>query len=162
MSSQTVIRRPQTTSLRSSRRSRGQVKAVAVDRWDPFMTATRENAPGGGDIVHDKFHVAKDLSQAVDDLRKRELREMSKDDPFLLLATKDLWLTNRENWDEVQRATFAELRSEGLKVGFAWAIKEAFSQFWEYSYEGSAEKFFRRWSFRTASCRAANVRPPIE
>jgi hypothetical protein len=35
--------------------------------------------------------------------------------------------------------------SKYLKAGRAWSIKETFSDFWTYSYQTSAEKFFQRW-----------------
>lgn len=44
-----------------------------------------------------------------------------------------------------QKLRFQELQSMNLKVGRAWAIKEMFAEFWNYSYKGSARKFFRRW-----------------
>ena len=34
---------------------------------------------------------------------------------------------------------------QDLKTARAWAIKENFRWFWEYSYAGNAEKFFTRW-----------------
>lgn len=126
--------------------SRKQIQAVAMDMWDPFMAATRENAPQA-DIVHDKFHVAKYLSKAVDGVRKKEHRELKGADSELLTGTKYLWLTSPTNWSDKQRAAFRSLQAEGLKVGRAWAIKEAFSDFWNYVYEGAATKFFRRWYF---------------
>ena len=125
---------------------RAQIRAVTVDMWDAFMTAARQNV-AQADIVHDKFHVAKYLSKAVDDVRKREHRELKREEIETLTGTKYLWLTNPKNWSDKQKALFKALKGEGLKVGRAWAIKEAFSDFWRYSYEGSAKKFFDRWYF---------------
>ena len=44
---------------------RASVKAVAMDMWPAFMSATRQCVPQA-DIVHDKFHIAKYLGEAVD------------------------------------------------------------------------------------------------
>ena len=127
-------------------KQRAQVRAVAVDMWDAFLTSAKENAPQA-DIVHDKFHVAKYLLKAVDDVRKREHRELKRDKLEILTGTKYLWLTNPQHWTDKQKASFKALKDEGLKVGRAWAIKEAFGNFWSYSYEGSANKFFDSWFF---------------
>lgn len=135
---------------------REKIRAVALDMWDPFMAATRENAPQA-DIVHDKFHVAGYLSKAVDGVRKKEHRELKQEDSELLKGTKYLWLTNPKNWNDKQRESFRALKNEGLKVGRAWAIKEAFSDFWDYTYEQSATKFFARWYFWATHSRLAPV-----
>jgi transposase len=120
------------------------IKAVAMDMWEPFMTATKESVPGA-DIVHDKFHVAKYLGKAVDDVRKKENRELVGEGNEILKGSKYLWLTNPANWTPDQEMIFKILRKEGLKVGRAWAIKEMFSEFWNYVYEKPAGAFFKRW-----------------
>jgi transposase len=125
---------------------RGGIKAVAMDMWDAFMSSTKENV-AQADIVHDKFHVAKYLSKAVDDVRKKENRELAGQGNEVLKGSKYLWLTNPSNWSPDQEMIFRILRKEQLKVGRAWAIKETFSHFWNYVYEKSAEKFFRQWYF---------------
>ena len=30
-------------------------------------------------------------------------------------------------------------------MGRAWALKDMFSELWEYTYEGSAKNFFKKW-----------------
>ena len=45
-----------------------------MDMWQPYMNAVKEIAPQA-DIVHDKFHTAKYLNKAVDDVRKSEVEE---------------------------------------------------------------------------------------
>jgi transposase len=139
-------------------KQRKQIRAVALDMWDPYMAAARNCVPQA-EQVHDKFHVAKYLTKAVDDVRKKEHRELKGVGSELLKGTKYVWLTNRENWSDRQRATFRELREEGLKVGRAWAIKEAFASFWDYAYEGAATNFFGRWYFWATHSR---LKPVIE
>jgi transposase len=123
---------------------RENIKAVAMDMWDAFMTSTKNNVPNA-DIVHDKFHVAKYLGKAVDDVRKKENRELVEEGNEILKGSKYLWLTSPANWTPDQEVIFNILRKEGLKVGRAWAIKEMFSEFWGYVYEKPAESFFKRW-----------------
>lgn len=125
---------------------RSGIAAVAMDMWDPFMEAAQKHAPQA-DIVHDKFHGARYLGKAVDDVRRKEHRDLRGNGSKMLTGTKYLWLTNPANWNDRQHAAFQALKDEGLKVGRAWAIKEAFAQFWDYVYEGAAENFFRRWYF---------------
>lgn len=120
--------------------------AVAADMWEPYLEATRAAVPQAA-IVHDKFHCAKELNKAVDLVRRREHRELKREGDETLVRTKYLWLKNPQNWTEHQREHFDTLKLDTLKVGRAWAIKEAFTQFWDYHYAASARKFFDRWYF---------------
>lgn len=120
--------------------------AVAADMWEPYLEATRAAVPRAA-IVHDKFHCAKELNKAVDLVRRREHRELKREGDETLVRTKYLWLKNPQNWTEHQRERFDSLKLDTLKVGRAWAIKEAFTQFWDYRYVASAKKFFDRWYF---------------
>jgi len=123
---------------------RDHIKAVALDMWEPFINAVEQGLPQA-DIVHDKFHIAKYLGEAVDKVRRAENRNLANQDKDTLKGTKYLWLTNPNNWTEQQQASFNELKDKGLKVGRAWSIKEMFSGLWEYRYEKAARKFFKQW-----------------
>lgn len=122
------------------------VEAVAIDMWAPFINAVEECLPET-DIVHDKFHIVKYLNEAVDKVRRQEHKILNGQGGSVLSGTKYLWLTNPDNWTVKQKSSFKELKDTELKVGRAWAIKEAFGDFWKYSYEKSANKFFRKWFF---------------
>ena len=137
---------------------RAQLQAVAVDMWDPYMASTRQNVPSAA-LVHDKFHVAKALTKAVDDVRKREHRTLLREDCDALKRTKYLWLRNPKNWTPKDEERFDALKNLHLDVGRAWAIKEAFRDFWSYVYREPARKFFRRWYFWATHSR---LRPVIE
>jgi len=62
-----------------------------------------------------------------------------------LVGTKYLWLRRPEDMTSAQRVQFRALLASDLKVARAWMLKERFRQFWEYTYVGSAQKFFARW-----------------
>lgn len=132
------------------------IAACAMDMWEPYMEATRTAAPKAA-IVHDKFHAARELNKAVDLVRRKEHRELKAQGEETLTKTKYLWLKNPKHFTERQRTHFAALQLDTLKVGRAWAIKEAFSEFWSYHYAGPAKKFFDRWYFWATHSRL----PPI-
>lgn len=123
------------------------IVGVAMDMWEPFISSTRENLPGGGGkIVFDKFHIAKHLGDAVDLVRRREHRELLAQDDASLKGTKHMWLRNPDNFALGKwRRFLAFLRSTRLKTARAWALKEEFMTVWNYIYEGAAERHFRRW-----------------
>lgn len=123
---------------------RSGVDAVAMDMWDAFITSTKTHAPQA-DIVHDKFHITKYLNEAVDKVRRAEHKAFMKEDDETLKGAKYLFLKNPANMSDSERERFKGLRMDKLKAGRAWSIKEMFSEFWTYSYQASAEKFFQRW-----------------
>jgi transposase len=96
-------------------------------------------------LVHDKFHVAKHLNEAVDQVRRQEHKQLLAQGDETLKGTRQLWLFNPMHLNPEQATTFKQLIYSGLKVARAWAIKELFSKLWEYVYEGSARRFFKQW-----------------
>jgi len=139
---------------------RKSVQAVAMDMWENYMTAAGIYVPWA-DIVHDKFHCSRELGKGVDSVRKKEHRELKaeNDGDSVLNKTKYIWLKNPDNWTDGQREQFQALKLDTLQVGRAWAIKEAFTDFWDYHYAGSARKFFDRWYFWATHSR---LKPMIE
>src|SRR5690606_19454215 len=112
-----------------SEHQRSQVEAVAMDMWEPFLKATTQRAPHA-EVVHDKFHIASHLNEAVDEVRRKEHKELLSQGDSTLSGTRQLWLFNPENFSPEQSASFAVLRESGLKVARAWAAKELFTRLW--------------------------------
>ena len=127
---------------------RAKIEAVAVDMWKPFI-ASIENTFPQADIVHDKFHVIAYLNEAVDDVRRKEHKELHKNGEDLLKGTRFLWLKNLENLTEQDETTFDSLQKEGLKIGRAWSIAQTFFSIWDYVYEGAARTFFDKLGLLT-------------
>ena len=102
------------------------LQAVAMDMWEPYIGATREGLPDGESrIVFDRFHIMREMTKAVDTVRKQEHREFlgaGVDSP--LTGTKYVWLFSDENRPEYHAETFATLQALNLKVGRAWAIRK--------------------------------------
>ena len=84
------------------------IEAVAVDMWDPFLSAIKENLPNA-EIVHDKFHIVSYLTKAVDEVRRKEHKVLIIDGDDALKGTKYLWLKNPDNWSDKHQKTFKNL-----------------------------------------------------
>ena len=133
---------------------RASIAAVAMDMWEPYIQSVRTHVPGGQTkIVFDKFHIVKHLHEAVDKMRKLEHRLLARGGVKRLTGTKYLWLRRPSELTANQRRTFRLLLGNDLKVGRAWALKERFRQFWDYTYRGAAERFFTRWFWRATHSR---------
>lgn len=142
-----------------SQEQRAGIEAVAMDMWVPYVEATRAHLAGAdGKIVFDRFHVMGYVGKAVDTVRKQEHRQRMAEGDETLTGSKYLWLYSRENLPESRKAEFAALRRTELKVGRAWAIKEALRQLWHYLYPTSGLKFWKRWYFWATHSRLAPIR----
>jgi transposase len=143
----------QKTSLDSYYQSLSQeqlagIKAVAMDMWDPFIASTVAHVPDGrSKIVFDRFHIMKHMTEAVDQVRRKEHRLLRAEGDDTLKSTKYLWLTSEENLTAARAEKLAGLRALRLKTGRAWAIKEELRDLWEYRYKGWALRHWRRWYF---------------
>lgn len=132
------------------------IEAIAMDMWEPYIQSTRAHlAEADSTIVFDKFHVAKHLHEAVDQVRRREHRTLKQADDTRLTGTKYLWLMRPTDMTPKQRATFRTLQQTDLKVARAWTLKERFRRFWDYTYRGAAQTFFARWFWRATHSRLA-------
>ena len=126
---------------------RRALHAVAMDMWEAYIGATRDGLPDGAEkIGFDRFHIMREMTKAVDTVRKQEhraFRRAGADSP--LTGTKYLWLFSDERRPARHAAAFATLQALNLKVGRAWAIKEALRALWTYRHQAAVKRFFTRW-----------------
>lgn len=121
-----------------------QIETVAMDMWRPYIRSTEQHAPQAK-IVFDKFHIAKHLGDAVDQVRRQENRELRRSGDDRLVGSKYAWLKNPHGMSRQQWSAFHTLRTSQLKVARAWAIKECAMGLWHYVSRGWAERMWKRW-----------------
>jgi len=131
-----------------------QVKSISMDMWEAYIRAARDHLPQADEkICFDRFHVASHLNTAVNDVRKREHRELRKAGDDRLRRSRYLWLRNRETMSKAQRDRFEDLRQDALQVARAWAIKETARGLWHYRSRGWALRAWKKWLGWVARCR---------
>lgn len=135
---------------------RATVRAVAMDMWKGFSSACQKVLPQA-EIVHDRFHIAQYLNQAVDLTRRREHRQLTrlsqnegrrtstKVAGSPLNKTKYVWLKNEANLTDKQRALLEALRDSKLETVQVWGAKETFREFFNCTDEKQGEAFFDNW-----------------
>jgi len=131
-----------------------EIESVAMDMCAAYVRSAREHVPGADSkIAFDRFHVARAINEAVNEVRKREHRELSAEGDTTLARTKYVWLTNPENHSQRQGPIFELLKDVGLKVARAWAIKETARGLWSYATRGWALRAWKKWISWAARCR---------
>jgi transposase len=139
-----------------SQEQKEHVEAVAMDMWQAYENSTTKQVPEA-EIVQDRFHIAKYLNEAVDKVRRQEHKLLKGDGDETLKGTKQLWLYSPGNMSDEQWSELEALRFQDLKTSRAWALREHFRWFWEYTYAGNAKKFFSSWYQWASRCRL----PPV-
>lgn len=121
-----------------------QLEGVCCDMWQPYVDVVKARAPKAI-LVFDKFHIVQHLTQAVDQVRRDEIREKGKVHKELMNKTRYIWLKNPWNLTDKQQARLSELEHLNLKINRAYLLKEAFREFWSYTYAGWAKRYLDRW-----------------
>ena len=139
---------------------RGGIEAVAMDMWDPYVDSTKLHLlDAESKIVFDKFHIAKHLGEAVDQVRRQENKQLRAEGDNSLVGTKYDWLRHPANFDPDAWRKFKYLRESNLKTARAWALKETAMTLFSYHYTAAARSFFQRWYSWASRCR---LKPIIE
>lgn len=127
-----------------------RLKVVAMDMWQPYIAATRGMVPGAEEkIVFDKYHVAAHLGGALDQVRRKEQRELREAGDKRLTKTRHLWLSNpgtlNKRLKPEQAERFDDLRSSSLRTARAYALKEAAMEIWDDKTRAAAEASWKWW-----------------
>ena len=120
------------------------IKVICCDMWQPYIDVVEEEIPRATQVF-DKFHLVKHLSEAVDRVRRQEVRELKDKDPEVLKKTRYIFLKNPENLTDKQKVRLADLEKLNLKINRAYLLKEAFRSLWDYRYPAWAESYLDQW-----------------
>lgn len=122
------------------------IEVVAMDMCAAYIKSARKHVPGAeSKICFDRFHVAKILNDAVNAVRKQEIREAAERGEYVPRRTKYVFAQNPENMPQDRRAQFELLKDSSLKAARAWALKDAARRLWKYVQRGWAERMWKRW-----------------
>src|SRR4030042_4086697 len=115
-----------------------------MDMWKPFENATRKHAPKAA-ILYNKFHVLRQLNEAMNKIRKSEYYRLSGEDRKFIKGQKYTLLSHPENLSTDGRKALTTLLAANKRLNTAYVLKEQFGQLWDYQSEAWARKFFDNW-----------------
>lgn len=97
-----------------------KVSAISMDMWKAFIQTAQEILPNAS-IVHDRFHLVKYLNEAIDKVRRREVKQHQD-----LKNSRYALLKNPENLTDRQRIHFEAIADANYEVSKAWQVRENF------------------------------------
>jgi transposase len=121
-----------------------RIELAVMDMWRPFRSSVGKNAPNA-DIVFDKFHIMRHLSDALDQVRRNEYKRLQGEDRNYIKGQRYTLLSNRENLTLDGRKALKKLLAANKRLNTAYVLKESFGQLWSYRTERGARAFFERW-----------------
>jgi transposase len=124
-----------------SKKQLSNIKTVCMDMWKSYMNAVSKSIPQA-EIVHDKFHLIKYLNEAIDKIRRREVKENE-----ILKYSKYTLLKSEEKRTEFQKDLFDEIMKSNLEVAKAHYAKETFkSLFNKHNDDYQAKENLKNWA----------------
>jgi transposase len=118
---------------------------VCSDMWKPYLKVVAKKA---GHALHilDRFHIAKHLSEAIDQVRRAEVHALRRQGRQpVLTKTRWLLLKRREHQTREQRTRLRELVQLNLRAVRAMLLRETFDPFWTYRSVDWAGAFLDEW-----------------
>lgn len=126
------------------------IDAIAMDMCAPYIQSTMLNVPAADTkIVFDKFHIARMLGRAVDDVRRMEVRRLRGIGDDTLVGTRFMWLKHPGTMSRAESREFAALRCRAQRMARAWSLKEALMEILDLTSADRAWEGFEAW-FRWA------------
>lgn len=110
-----------------------------------YISAVKAKAPQAT-LVFDRFHIERHLSEAVNEVRKREFWRRGKEMRDLVRGKKFLLLRRRRRVHWRHRGQLDALLRANRHLLRAYVLKEDFEQFWSYRSRTGAERFLAAWT----------------
>ena len=122
---------------------------VSMDMSPAYIVGAKENLGRQAAIVFDKFHVIAHVNEAVDSVRRAEMRLsgkiVSESSKEILKETRWIWLKNPENLTEKQRAKYRSLEGRNLATAKAYQMRLTLQDIYKIPHQILAKKKLLAW-----------------
>ena len=140
-----------------SEEQRKQIVWACCDMSETYIGAIEDHCPNAT-LVLDRFHIAKALNGAVDEVRKEEWRNAPADKRKSLKGMRWLLFLHYSNRTKKDTRTINALRKGNRRIHRAWVLKDEFDHFWDYKARWAAERFLKRWETTALKSRLEPIR----
>jgi transposase len=116
-----------------------RIKHACIDMSAAFIRGVTDNLTEA-EITFDRFHVMKLLADAIDEVRRAEVKLRPE-----LRGTRYAWGKNAPNLTAKQASVLDTLSSTNLKTARAWRMRLAFQDIYKAHNRDWAEALFDKW-----------------
>jgi len=135
--------RPFFTEEMGRRRCR-TLQVICMDMWAPYAKLVKDHAPKA-QILFDRFHIVKHLNEAVEEVRRSEMRRLSAKEKVPFKRSRWLLLKNPWNLSDDEKERLSTLVRWNTPIVRAYYLKEAFQLFWDYKQPKRAGDHLEKW-----------------
>jgi len=130
-----------------------QIKEASLDMSQAFIKGFGKTFPNAG-LTFDKFHVMKLVGEAVDAVRRKEVKERPE-----LKESRYVWLKNPSNLTAHQEEMLELLRGANLQTAEAYRMRLTLQDFYEQANPQAAKLFLDEW---IAMVKESGIEPMIK
>lgn len=123
---------------------KSKIRWACCDMSQTYIGAIEAHCPKTT-LVLDRFHIVKALNAAVDEVRKEQWRQASRDERKILKGLRWLLFKHSENRSKKDSRILNALRTANRKIHRAWVLKDEFEHFWQYGARWAAKRFVKQW-----------------
>lgn len=121
------------------------IQYACSDMWDAYQQAAEQKLPKARRVV-DRFHLMKNLNDALTKVRRAIQKDADEKTQELLKGCRWLLVKNRENLSEEQEKQLANMLKASPELKQCYELKEAFRDLFNQNITvKAAEKRLRRW-----------------
>ena len=101
-----------------------KIESVTMDMSSAYIKAVRESVPNAT-LIFDRFHVQRLVHDALDEVRRDEVRSAARDEKADLKNTR--WPLQKNPWNltDLESAKLADLEEQNLPIYRAYLLKES-------------------------------------
>lgn len=123
---------------------RHAITQVSLDLSAAYQKGVRENCRNA-QVVFDKFHLIQHANQAVDQVRRKEVRLRGKEVWEALHKSQWLWRKNPENLTHPQKERLAQIQNKNLVTAKAYQMRLVFQDIYRSADATTARHRFKVW-----------------
>ena len=124
------------------------IRFVVVDMWDPYIASIKANT--NAEIIFDKFHIAKKITEAVDKVRKQEFAKADKEERKRMKKKRFLLLSRQKRLDNKKQESLKDLLSLNSTLYKAYLLKEQALDILDEKKQKKAVKRLKKWFVNVA------------
>lgn len=121
------------------------LEEVCIDMWEPYLLAVKAKLPSHIKVTIDRFHVVKNLHDAVSKTRRDIQREADDETKAVLKGCRWTVVKNRENLSEKEEARLPELYAASPDLQLCHELKDEFRAIFDQHDRQEAECWLEEW-----------------